>query len=212
MFSLFKKPVTIKSVSIPSFGWQKVKEDATIIQWVNPEQTIAVSVNFFNLKPDLPALKDIDVLRGFYRNMIVGVGGGVVELELYKHRQFDLIRTLFKVPQNPSGITYIASITIPFSTCSFVFKVQAPEIGATGMRETIIMDGFLKTGQDFSSWTFDPYDKDFKEGLLMNISEDKRYDVDFPDHHLTRARKLLNEIESGFTWKPEIEKLFPFDK
>ena len=214
MFSLFnKKPVTINSVSIPNFGWPKVKEDKSIIQWINPEQSIAVSVNYFNIRPDIPTIKDVDVLRRFYRNMVVSVEGGIVELELYKHRQFESIRSLFKIPQNPSGITYIASITIPFSTCSFVFKVQAAETDATGMRETIIMNSLLSSGDyDLSSWTFDPYEKNFEGGRPMNISEDKRYDIDFPDHHLTQARKLLNEIENGFTWKPEVEKLHPFDE
>src|SRR5687768_6912620 len=114
MFSLFsKKNVTIKSVSIPDFGWSKVKEDKSIIQWINPDETIAISINYFDIVPNIPSLKDVNVLRGFYRNLVTGVDGGVIEVELYQHQHFDIIRTIFKIPQKPSGMTYVGSLTIP---------------------------------------------------------------------------------------------------
>lgn len=211
MFSLFdKKKVTIKSISLPDPGWRKIKDQANIIQWINPEETLALSINYFGIPPDIPTIKDVNVLRQFYREAISKNGGGILELELYKHKQFDIIRSLIKIPQTPSGITYVGALTIPFSSCSFVLKVQAAEVGHTGIRETIVMSHFFNENPDADielSWPYDPYDKDLKSGWLMNRAEDRRYDEDFPDHHLTLARKQLAQMEEEFRWEKELEKV-----
>lgn len=216
MFSLFnKKKVSIKSVSLPDPGWRKVKDQHNIIQWINPEETMVLSINYFGVPPDIPTVKDVNILRKFYREMLADIGGGILELELYKHKQFDIIRSLIKIPQTPSGITYVGALTIPFSSCSFVLKVQAAEVGHTGLREAVIMSRFFKENPyaDIeSSWPYDPYDKDFKGGRLMNRAEEKRYDDDFPDHHLTLARKRLAQMEEDVQWKTELEKLPLFGK
>lgn len=213
MFSLFsKKNVTIESVSIPDFGWPKVKENKSIIQWVNPDETIAISINYFDIVPNIPTLKDVNVLKGFYRNLVTGADGGVVEVVLYKRQQFNIIRTIFKIPQMPSGMTYVGSLTIPFSTCSFVLKIQAVESGATGMREAIVVNKLLSAGNyDEASWSSDPYDKEVKTGRLMNKAEDQSYDDDFPNHPLSQVRNLLSQIEEDVQWQSEVEKLRPFE-
>ncbi|WPV64052.1 hypothetical protein [Chitinophaga sp. LS1] len=49
MFSLFKKSkVNIQSVRIPNFGWEKIRDEEGIILWINPEETIAISVHFLS--------------------------------------------------------------------------------------------------------------------------------------------------------------------
>ena len=214
MLSLFnKKRITIESVSIPDFGWPKVKGDSSIIQWINPDQTIAISINYFDIVPDIPTVKDVNVLRAFYRNIIAEINGGLIELELYKRQQFDIVKSIFKIPQKPSGMTYIGSLTIPFSTCSFVLKVQAVESGATGMREAVVVNKFLSTGNfDDATWSSDPYDKEFKTGSLMNKSEVQSFDIDFPDHPLSQVRTLLGEIEEGLKWESAVKKLRTLDR
>ncbi len=44
-------------------------------------------------------------------------------------------------------MAYIASITIPFENCSYVVKIQADEIGITGMRDALILDRLHKAGE-----------------------------------------------------------------
>ena len=68
MFKLFKKnKPTITSVSIPTFGWDLVKNDNSIKLWINPDQTIALSVNFFDQTPDIPTIQNIERIRSLYR-------------------------------------------------------------------------------------------------------------------------------------------------
>jgi hypothetical protein len=219
MFSIFsKKKISINSVSIPDLGWTKVKSDQSSIVWVNPEQTIAVSVHFFEVPPDIPTIKNIEILRSFYRQSIANANGGLIEVELSQKNKMSFVKTLLKLPQEQSGVTYIASLTLPFSTCSFVFKVQAVEAGMTGMREAIIADRLLSANtisigeNGYLNWFSDPYDNSFQGGLLMNKAEQYSYDIEFPNHHLTQARQLIKEIENSLQWTPELEKIPAFDK
>lgn len=217
MFSLFRKQkANIHSIGITDLGWTTVQNNTSIIQWVNPAQTIAVSVNFFDLPPDIPTVKDIHLLRSFYRNNISGVNGGIIEVDLSQQDHLTIIKTLFKIPQAGAGITYLASLTLPFKTCSYVLKVQAAETGPTGMRETLIMNQLLASQpsasmeQILSEWSVDPYDPEFKEGNLMNKSEDEGHDASFPNHALTQARKIIAQIKNDIKTGPEIGKLLPF--
>jgi len=207
----------INSIIIPDFGWEKQKEDKSIIQWINPEQTIALSLNYFNLKPDLPSLKKIDVIRTFYREQISQANGGLIKVD-FSDIKHQAIKTIFKIPQEPSGMVYLASLTIPFKDCSYVIKIQAPEIGMTGMRDSIIADKLMQGGKldigenGYKNWFSDPYDSNYSGGTLMNKSEDSIYDVDFENHPLTQARKLIFQIEKEIEFKSEIEKLKQFIK
>lgn len=219
MFSLFKKQkTTINSISIPNFGWEQVKDEAGIQQWINSAQTIALSINFFDSKPDLPTATDIHILRKFYRNQIVAHHGGLILADLMDLKDYSVIKTIFKIPQNPTGITYLASLTIPFKSCSYVVKIQAAEVGTTGMRDTVVADQLLKEGKisfdedGFKGWFLDPYDPSFEEGTRMNISEEVEYDAMFPEHPLSQARSLLTAIETQIIFGDILGKAAKFKK
>ncbi|WP_299277219.1 hypothetical protein [uncultured Psychroserpens sp.] len=213
-----KKKANINSLTIPNLNWTKQQDNKTIKQWVNPEQSIALSLHFFDLEPDLPTIKNKDALRDFYRNQIVQHNGGLVLVDTTQLKTHSAVKTIFKIPQEPTGMVYLASLTIPFKTCSYVVKIQAPEIGMTGMRDTVIVDKLLGEGKisfgddGIENWFSDPYDSSFTEGTLMNKSEDAIYDVDFQNHPLTLARQLIAQLEENIGFKPEIEKLIPFGK
>lgn len=54
MFNLFNKKeskITINSISVPDFGWNKVEENDSRIVWVNLEESALILLNFliFNL-------------------------------------------------------------------------------------------------------------------------------------------------------------------
>ncbi len=219
MIKLFNRnKVNINSISIPNFGWNEDKNNRNIKQWINPEQTMALSVTFFDLKPDLPTISDIEKLRTFYRNQIIAYNGGLVEVNKLNLKGYHSIRTIFKFPQEPTGMTYLASLTIPLEKYSYVVKIQAPEIGTTGMRDNIIAMKLLNEGKisigdnGYEDWFNDPYDSEINEGIQMNKSEEKQFDSEFPNHPLSQARELLNKIELGIEFGNELEKVNKFEK
>jgi len=212
-----KRKANINSITIPDFGWTKEKDDDTIKHWVNPEQPVALSLNYFYSKPDIPNTKDINNLRDYYRNQIVQHNGGLIQVDMIKLKNQDAIKTIFKIPQQPSGMVYLASLTIPFKNRSYVIKIQALEVGMTGIRETVITDRLLKEkkirlgGNGFENWSSDPYDSNYKYGTPMNKSEEAIYDAEFEDHPLTQVRTLISQVEQGIEFKSGIEKLKRFE-
>jgi hypothetical protein len=219
MFNLFKsKKATINSISMPDFGWEQVKNEAEMQQWLNPAQSIALSINFFDQKPDLPTAKDIDLLRDYYRDQIVVPNGGLIQADLINLKTYSAIKTMFKIPQNPTGMTYLGSLTIPFKKCSYVVKIQAVEVGTTGLRDSLVSNQLLTEGKitlggaGFENWFVDPYDPSFKKGTLMNASEELAYDAMFPEHPLSQARNLLTQIESQIVFADELSKYKKFKK
>ena len=88
-------------------------------------------------------------------------------------------RTIFKFPMSPSGIAYIGSVTLPFRDYSYVIKIQAAEVGVTGMRETIVADKLIREKKitiddnGYEGWVRDPYDPLITEGILMSLSDPK---------------------------------------
>jgi len=219
MFSFFKKnKVTINSISIPDFGWNKIEESESVIKWGNPEQTTMLTLHFFNIKPNLPTIKDLDYLKSFYRKSISVANGGLVNVEILSLNNIPTVKIIFKVPQEESGMIYIASLTIPFEDYSFVIKIQSNEVGITGIRDSFILNKLLESGEvliseeGIENWFSDPYDSDFKQGTLMNKSENEIYDAEFPEHPLTIARTFINKISKEIIFRPETENIASFNK
>ena len=218
MFGVFNKPkVTLDSLTIELDEWVRVETgETTVKQWANPEQTIALSINFFDEKPDIPTMKNIDELRQYYRENLMQSNGGIIEANFCSLKEVPSIRTIFKIPQKPSGIAYLASYTIPFQAFSFVIKIYAPEITEIGVRNSTIEDLFFEQQaakkSKYDTWISDPYLKTIRNGTLMNRSEEEEYDVAFPLHPLSQARKLLTDLVDKIQFSRSIERSKLFTK
>lgn len=218
MINLFlKNKIDLDAITIPDFGWELTRDEKTVRQWVNAEQTIALSLNFFKGKPDIPTLEDLSALRRYYRNQIVPQKGGLILVEPLRLKEHQLIKTIFKFPQAESGTTYLSSLTLPFARYSFVVKIQAMEAGHTGVRDNLIANKLLRQGKitvdeagNFKGWARDPYLKGFLGGTLMNLSEDTAYDNQFRMHPLSLSRNMLQKLESEASFSPVLQKLKPF--
>ncbi len=219
MFFKFNKPkLTIDSVQIPNFNWDLEDNTQEKKMWYNPAYPMALSLNFFAIEPDIPSIQNIEIIRQYYRAAIAQAGGGLVEVELEKLNGIDSIKTIFKIPQQPTGMSYLASYTIPFKKYSYVIKIQAQEAGMTGMRDNIIANQLMQEGiisvdeTGYTGWFEDPYDPNFEggAGVLMNKSEATQYDEMFPEHPLSQCRKLMKEIAAQIQFKKEIGKAAKF--
>ena len=219
MIKLFNwsKP-NIKSIKLPELGWVEGDTTKSIKKWGDVDGTMAISLNFFEGEPDISSLKTIDGLRQYYRDTIFSAKGAIIEVELIELHGVQCIRTVLKFPQEPSGSTYLTSLIIPFAMCSYVVKIQAPELDLSGMRDEFMIKKLLreevisKTANGYSNWSFDPYKPDFMGPNLMHRSDEAKWDVRFPSHPLTKSRKLMAEIENGIQFDQKLLDLKPFDK
>lgn len=202
---------SIELFHFPSEGWNFERSDESIELWSN-DHGDAASLNYFDLEPNLPTalkIEYIDILRNWYRQLVASQGGGLVSVELVELAGLNGLEVIIKVPQNPSGMTYIASITFPFSDFSFVIKYTCQEIGTTGFRDSII-GGKLsanyteKERSDFKWWKKDPYDSTYDDIALYNLSDCEEYDSHFLTHPLSRARNHLVEIKNIITFDTDL--------
>jgi hypothetical protein len=111
--------------------------------------------------------------------------------------------------------------SFPLRDRSFVLSLYAVERGMTGIRDTIMFSklslegGAVRVDEEtrrMVGWTSDPYFPDFDGPCLRNLSEDERYDADFPDHPLSIIRtelaalipatRIEQEKKAKPWWKP----------
>lgn len=134
----------------------------------------------FARRPDLPqAARSNQDLRAFYANRFPPDQVRMVDSEFILVDGVPCIWTIIKTPQQPTGMTYLGSVTVPFAEFSFVLKMQCAEHGITGMREAAVAMKAADAGGDLTEpgALCGPWNPDAVE-----------HDSFFPDHPLSRAR------------------------
>jgi hypothetical protein len=132
------------------------------------------------------------------------------------------VRSIFKLRQQLTGMTYIGSITLPFGNFSYVLKVQCMETGVTGLRESLALPQMMASGRvklqegsdgapQLLGWMQDPYAPTISMPLMRNLAEDEQYDAQFPNHPLSRLRSALRRIQSSLRLAPDLKDAPPFE-
>jgi hypothetical protein len=211
---------SLNDVRVDLTAWTLETRSDTESRWHNGVGDM-LSLHHFPLPPDIPApLDQLSVLRATYRNNLARMGGGIVEVETQSLAGLLAVRSLFKFPRQPTGMNYVASLTLPFAECSFVLKVQCPEHGVTGMRDSVVL-GEVMSKMKFTTqeelqrwmdekWFQDPYDPAVRSPVSRNQSEDPLHDARFPDHPLSRARRYLASLASTLRISPALLQARPF--
>lgn len=192
------KEPSIQSITLEPENWNLYQENDSIRIWVNNFGDI-LSLNFFHESPNLPEyVYNIHSLRNFYRDFIVQSNGAIVEVEKEFLNNLLLIKTIFKIAQEPTGFSYIGSYSLIMEEWTFIIKVECQEKGTTGIRESAVLMILDKTGLipkgTLKGWFYDPYDPEFKSKVLNNMSDQEKYDEFFPNHPLSRVRNTLRYI------------------
>lgn len=128
------------------------------------------------------------------------------------------IRQCIKSPQQPTGMTYLGSLTLPFRDFSFVLKIQCEEHGVTSIREAVLLPEKLASGEvqlhpdgeGIEGWMKNPYDASRSSGLARTLADDDEHDLRFPEHPLTRARRFLKAAEASISPTDAIKTAPPF--
>lgn len=196
----------LDSITFNTAGFTPQGDRANVRIWHSPAGD-GVGLYYFAAPPDILAdLNSVDAVRAFYRSQVFSAGIGMIEVDTLQVDDCVVIRTIFKQPQQPMGMSYLGSLTIPFRNFSYVVKVQCQEYGVTGIREAVVLDSLLQSGQvkldsrnvnQIEGWAQDPYDAAIETPLARNLAEDEKYDVQFPEHPLSRVRLILNQIQAS---------------
>jgi hypothetical protein len=191
---------SLESLSFDTTGLHLGRTEAGRKVWFS-ESGDGVSLNFFNKQPDLPSgIESPEQLRNAYLAMLKNTAAKLVEVRPVTVSRCRAIRLIIKVPQQPNGMTYVGSITVPFRDFSYVIKAQCEERGMTGLREAVMFEKLVAAGKVTIS--------DAGKVVGQHDYDDEQYDSQFPQHPLSRLRNLLNQIETSCAIAPDIQS-FP---
>jgi hypothetical protein len=150
----------------------------------------AVGVYFFDVEPDLPKSRDLASFVSQMRDQAAASHASLLECDIVRIGQLPAVRQIAKVPQRPSGMTYLGAFTLPFAKFSYVLKVQCEEHGVTGIREAVLLDHKLKN----KLASIDPVAAAM---ATRSDADSEEYDVQFPNHPLSRLRRHLRYIPTS---------------
>ncbi len=217
---------SLDSIGFDAAGLEPIGEEPSSCVW-EAEGGGYVLLHFFDAPPDIPVpLKDVVDLTDFYRRSVASEGLGLLEISVIEIEGCPAIRLIVKAVLDEAttrGRAYLGSLTLPFRDFSFVLKVQFEETGITGIRESVVLDQLLRSGEvqprkgrtpgaathgvlgasDLDGWIVEANDL-VPPDLARNVAEDVRYDLDFPDHPLSRVRRLLKQVEESISIDGEV--------
>ena len=160
--------------------------------WGNPATRDIITLSYIDLEPDLPAaLSDIDTLRRRLSELQSEFGCLIEAHAITVDSQPALLRLeKFPLADQASGLGFTAGIVVPKAGCSAILKIMCPETGRSGVREAAVVPkvGFT------NMFPPHPYAPGIKGKLPYNVADDARWDPQFPDHPLTRARRWITHI------------------
>jgi len=192
-------------------GWQQVDE----YTWVAERTGDAVLVRRIGLVPDLPPfLHDPPrMLRQLAIDTATATAstpaGVLVEANVIQVDGLPAVYQLVKtpLPNRPTGVGYIASLIVPRAHCSITLTMQALEGERTGAREARVNVEAITAGADPRQLRRPhPYAGE----VWFDESDDVRWDAQFPDHPLTRARAWAYRTLGTVRLDPRFAYLPPF--
>lgn len=214
---LFQKPGSykLKGLEYKDFDWDFSQEHSNEFThvWFDKNSSAAIFFHYFGLEPDVLTVKDVDKLRESIRESISESNGAIIKLEIGNIQNVVVVEQILKFPMEHQGMAYVGSIIIPYKNCSYVLKVQCPEVGTTGIRDSTIFSKMINEGVITleggiipKGWAKDPYDETITGGVQMNLSEEEQYDKMFPEHPLSIVRNIMAQFTNLVKLDTKLER------
>jgi hypothetical protein len=162
--------------------------------WRSPDGD-AVALFYENCLPHMGLkVKTLPDLLNSLRESVSDSGLSVVSMETCNLAGHRGLKYIFRMPQENHGFGYAGDISIPFESFYYHFRIECPEVGQTGLRESracadAMLDGKLNIDSGGSVIKLpDGYSPD-----------DCKYDAEFPAHPLSRLRRVMAHLCSTVT-------------
>lgn len=186
-----------KQLPQPNRGYRYITNscDGLVFSWiVKPEQ----AMNYDSIEDTIKLLREnldensgiIECKNGFTKN------GNKFIYSIRKIR-------FYKKDQPWPIVTYQLNCNVKIKDVDYFVDANFAEVATTGLRDSIgfniyqnlmekkYPDKELEFEQIVESYVSDPYDENYKQGFLMNFSENEMLDEKFPDHPLSELRKYV---------------------
>lgn len=180
-------------------GWHEDAPSSAMRTWHHPHGGV-LSLAVAN-RNAIPPLSRLDLLRNAFRRVAEAGGGALIEANVIEAPYGASARMIYKRRQG-MAFAFTGMLLLPVDDQWLVCTVVDAEQGTTGVREAVVTAELLEAGdltvQTYQeSWAQDPYDPTYcaiDRGLLRYLSDDERFDVQFPAHPLSKVRGTLNAL------------------
>lgn len=135
---------------------------------------------------------------------VIGGQAGFIDVDVaHTASGIPYVYSLMKIPIDPSGVHYNLTLHL-LGDHPFQIRGHFDEGNPTGMRDAVVYEMAQRQNmlreptQDdpTGGWAHDPFDYSMA-GFVMNMSELPEFDGQFPNHPLTLARELLQDISDS---------------
>lgn len=188
------------SLRFNDMGWDQIATDEARLEYQSEEGDVMV-VDIVSPNGRLEKGKsEIDTYRNWIRNHSVQQGGGLIMCEeIFTEKGVEGYESIIKVPrQESTGMDYIYFLNMNNYGEQKLYQIRAKifEMSPTGLRDNIAMHPLcdianIDMGELMELYRQDPYQKEFNEGNVMNLSERDEFDDFFPFHPLSIIRKEI---------------------
>jgi len=188
-------PKRIRRVRLTLQDWSEEDPSGGYRVWRDHQHNV---LSLTALDKPLAIPQDETALRDWSRNLAESRGAGLIEVRAVAGRIATGVGLIYKRLELPAYV-YTGMLIIPGREAFQVWTIVAGERGTTGVREALVTDELMKTGklttQDYErSWAQDPYDASYHgvdRSVLRFVSDDECYDSRFPEHPLSKIRRVL---------------------
>jgi hypothetical protein len=184
-------------------GWIESDSRPDMRVWRN-DQGDALSIAALGGGDHLPSFGDTTGVQRWCRILAESRRAGLIEARVDSSPIGPLLRTISKRLNKPA-YTYTGMLFVRDADGCRVWTISAMEQGTTGVREAIVTARLLQEGsltiETYThSWAQDPYDPEY-DGVdssnLRFVSDAEGYDEQFPDHPLSRVRRVLATLPAA---------------
>jgi hypothetical protein len=196
-------PKELRSVILTMQGWTEDVPSGDLRVWRNSQGDV-LSLGAVRGSLRLPSLTDAVGLQRWCRDVAESRRAGLIEARAGSGGLGAVVSLIYKRLEMPAYI-FTGMLFIPNDEVSRVWTVVSGERGTTGLREAIVTTELMNAGrltiESYKrSWAHDPYDANYcgvDRSLLRFTSDDESYDEQFPEHPLSKVRRVLATLPSS---------------
>ena len=195
----------VKAVRLSLPGWQEDKPTQGMRAWRDADgDVLGLAACEFPVDPSSGI-----ALQRYARELAESRGGGLIEVTMVAPRPRPIVSLIYKRLRRPAYM-YTGMLIMGGRDTSLVWTIVSSERGMTGVREAIITSEMLRSGEltlesYVESWAQDPYDPSYHgvdRSVLRFLSDDRRYDARFPQHPLSKVRRVLAALPGSTDGAP----------
>ncbi len=186
------EPIRCVRITLPGWSEDPPREDKRRLWRNSHNESLLLSI----LAHPHPCLERGDELevRRWGREFAQSRGSGLIEARTVDRE----IRLIFKELEKPAYY-YTGMLIRSVKGVWLLWTTTACELGTTGVREvvvtaTLMSEGKLSPGEYELRFAQDPYEPAYRgvdRSVLRFMSDDESYDQQFPQHPLSKVRRML---------------------